>query len=85
MSDTTKSETPVQKLHLVFGGELEGLDRIVFTDMKKLDLVGVYGDFEDAHAAWRSAAQRTVDDAHMRYFIVPLHELLDPSARGPKG
>ena len=67
-----------QLLHLVFGGELTTLDRIEFSDLKSLDIVGIYPNYAEAFAAWRDAAQRSVDDAHMRYFIVHLHRLLDP-------
>ena len=67
-----------QLLHLVFGGELTTLDRIEFADLKSLDIVGIYPNYAEAFAAWRDAAQRSVDDAHMRYFIVHLHRLLDP-------
>ena len=69
---------PKQLLHLVFGGELEDLGGVHFRDVRKLDLVGVYPDNESALAAWKAKAQATVDNAHMRYFIVHLHELLDP-------
>jgi Domain of unknown function (DUF4170) len=67
-----------QLLHLVFGGELTTLEKIEFSDLKALDLVGIYPNYAEAYAAWRDAAQRSVDDAHMRYFIVHLHRLLDP-------
>lgn len=67
-----------QLLHLVFGGELASLDKVEFTDLKSLDIVGIYPNYAEAFAAWREAAQRSVDDAHMRYFIVHLHRLLDP-------
>ncbi len=67
-----------QLLHLVFGGELESLEGIQFRDLKTLDLVGVFPNYKAAEAAWRSKAQSTVDNAHMRYFIVHLHRLLDP-------
>ena len=67
-----------QLLHLVFGGELESLDGIEFRDLENLDLVGVFSDFDSARVAWKSKAQMTVDNAHMRYFIVHLHRLLDP-------
>jgi hypothetical protein len=65
-------------LHLVFGGELEQLDRTTFRDLSKLDLVGIYPNYASAYAAWKAKAQQTVDNAHMRYFIVHLHRLLDP-------
>ena len=67
-----------QLLHLVFGGELESLNGIEFRDLENLDLVGVFPDFDSARVAWKSKAQMTVDNAHMRYFIVHLHRLLDP-------
>jgi hypothetical protein len=67
-----------QLLHLVFGGELENLDSLVFKDLDKLDIVGIYPNYASAYAAWKAKAQRTVDNAHMRYFIVHLHRLLDP-------
>ena len=73
----TKAETR-QLLHLVFGGELTTLDRIEFSNLKALDIVGIYPNYAEAYAAWRDAAHRSVDDAHMRYFIVHLHRLLDP-------
>jgi hypothetical protein len=69
---------PKQLLHLVFGGELEELHGVRFRDVMKLDLVGVYPDNESALAAWKAKAHATVDNAHMRYFVVHLHELLDP-------
>ena len=70
-----------QLLHLVFGGELESLDRLEFRDLSTLDIVGIYPDYSSAHVAWKAKAQATVDNAQMRYFIVHLHRLLDPIAR----
>jgi hypothetical protein len=67
-----------QLLHLVFGGELTGLDEVAFKDLEKLDIVGVYPNYATAYAAWKSKAQQTVDNAQMRYFIVHLHRLLEP-------
>ena len=67
-----------QLLHLVFGGELTDLDRTEFKDLNHLDIVGIYPNYATAHSAWRAKAQLTVDNAHMRYFIVHLHRLLDP-------
>ncbi|MCA1489508.1 DUF4170 domain-containing protein [Sinorhizobium alkalisoli] len=67
-----------QRLHLVFGGELTTLQEVQFRDLEQLDIVGIYPDYESALAAWRAKAQMTVDNAHMRYFIVHMHRLLDP-------
>ncbi|MCH9806391.1 MAG: DUF4170 domain-containing protein [Alphaproteobacteria bacterium] len=67
-----------QLLHLVFGGELDDLEGVEFTDLGKLDIVGMYPNYAEAHAAWKQAAQRSVDNAHMRYFVVHLHRLLEP-------
>jgi hypothetical protein len=67
-----------QLLHLVFGGELAKLDDTEFKDLSKLDIVGVYPNYASAYRAWKAKAQQTVDNAHMRYFIVHLHRLLDP-------
>jgi uncharacterized protein DUF4170 len=67
-----------QLLHLVFGGELERLDAVMFRDVDKLDIVGIYPNYASAYAAWKAKAQLTVDSAQTRYFIVHLHRLLDP-------
>ena len=67
-----------QLLHLVFGGELKDPSGTEFVDTAKLDVVGIYPNYKAAYEAWRGKAQATVDDAHMRYFIVHLHRLLDP-------
>lgn len=69
-----------QLLHLVFGGELKSLKGNEFRNLDELDIVGVFPDLESARAAWKSKAQETVDNAHMRYFVVHLHRLLDPAA-----
>jgi hypothetical protein len=75
------SEAPAkQLLHLVFGGELVDLGGTEFKDLSKLDMVGLYPNYASAYAAWKAKAQQTVDNAHMRYFIVHLHRLLDPAA-----
>lgn len=68
---------PTQRLHLVFGGELVDPARNVFKDVDKIDIIGMFPDYASAFAAWKAAAQRTVDDAHMRYFIAHLHRLRD--------
>ena len=67
-----------QLLHLVFGGELKSLSGTLFRDLDALDIVGIFPDYRSAEAAWRAKAQASVDNAHMRYFVVHLHRLLDP-------
>ena len=67
-----------QLLHLVFGGELKSLSGTEFRDLDALEIVGIYPDYRSAEAAWRAKAQASVDNAHMRYFVVHLHRLLDP-------
>jgi len=69
-----------QLLHLVFGGELKRLGSVEFRDLNGLDIVGIFPDYQSAERAWKAKAQETVDNAHMRYFIVHLHRLLDPDA-----
>ena len=70
-----------QLLHLVIGGELENINEITFKDLDDVDIVGVYPNYAAAFAVWKGKAQQTVDNAHMRYFIVHLHRLLDPAAK----
>ena len=77
MTETTDQK---QLLHLVFGGELKALDSVEFKDLEKLDIVGVYPNYATAYAVWKGKAQRTVDNALMRYFIVHMHRLLDPTS-----
>lgn len=67
-----------QLLHLVFGGELENLEGITFKDLQKLDIVGIFPNYAQAHEAWQAKARETIDNAQMRYFIVHLHRLLQP-------
>jgi hypothetical protein len=69
---------PKQLLHLVLGGELSSIEDVQFKDLDKVEMVGLYPNYASAYAAWKAKAQRTVDNAHMRYFIVHLHRLLDP-------
>jgi hypothetical protein len=73
-----------QLLHLVVGGELKDLGGVEFRDLSKVDLVGAYPNYEEAYRAWKAKAQATVDNAHMRYFIIHAHRLLDPDAEGAR-
>jgi hypothetical protein len=72
MSDKTP-----QRLHLVFGGELIDPTRTEFKDPNEIHMVGIFPNYASAHAAWKAEAQRTVDNAHTRYFIAHLHRLRD--------
>ena len=76
MGDAPKSQQ--QLLHIVFGGELKDVTGVEFEDLSKMDFVGAFPNYKDAYDAWKSAAQRTVDHAEMRYFILHAHKLLDP-------
>lgn len=68
----------MSKLHLVFGGRVKDPMTLDFQDPTKLDVVGIFADYASAEKAWRGAAQRTVDDAEMKYVVVHLHRLLEP-------
>ncbi|WP_343612163.1 DUF4170 domain-containing protein [Novosphingobium sp.] len=72
----------MQKLHLVIGGRVKDPQGLDFVDLKALDYVGVFPDYASAEEAWRGAAQRSVDDAEMKYVVVHLHRLLDPASEG---
>lgn len=71
------------KLHLVFGGRVKDPQGLDFVDLANLDVVGIFPNYQTAEDAWRSNAQRTVDDAEMRYVIVHLHRLLEPDTIDP--
>tara|TARA_A100001391_G_scaffold202000_1_gene190463 strand:- start:76 stop:354 length:279 start_codon:yes stop_codon:yes gene_type:complete len=73
-----RTDNAMSKMHLVMGGRVTDPQTLDFQDLSKVDLVGVFPDYVSAEKAWRSAAQRTVDDAEMRYVIVHLHRLLEP-------
>jgi uncharacterized protein DUF4170 len=76
MSEVADSK---QLLHLVLGGELSRLDDVTFKNLDEVDIVGVFPNYATAYAAWKAKAQKTVDNAQVRYFIVHLHRLLDPA------
>lgn len=80
----TTPETKPQLLHLVFGGELSDLAEHRFSDLSALDIVGIFPDYRSAYAAWKAAAQRSVDNAMYRYFIVHMHRLLEPDINETK-
>ena len=68
----------MSKLHLVFGGRVRDPRGLDYADLESIDLVGIYDSYAEAEDAWRGRAQKTVDDAEMKYVIVHLHRLLEP-------
>lgn len=64
-----------QRLHLVFGGELKNPTLSEFRNVDMIDIVGIFPNYKTAYDAWKSKAQSTVDNAHIRYFIAHLHRL----------
>ncbi|MEL6473693.1 MAG: DUF4170 domain-containing protein [Pseudomonadota bacterium] len=76
MSDAPEPQK--QLLHIVIGGELKDVTEVEFEDLSKIDFVGAYPNYKAAYDAWKGAAQRTVDHAEMRYFILHAHKMLDP-------
>ena len=75
----------IQLLHLVIGGDLVDPNMTEFKNLSEVDFVGAYPNYDTAHKAWKAAAQRTVDNAHSRYFILHAHELIDPDKDGVIG
>ena len=71
----------MSKLHLVFGGRVKDPRALDF-DMNTIEVVGIYDSYAAAEDAWRAAAQRSVDDAEMKYVVVHLHRLLEPEGDG---
>jgi hypothetical protein len=69
----------MSKLHLVLGGRVSDPQTLDFCELDKMDLVGIYPDYATAEDVWRGCAQRTVDDAEMKYVVVHLHKLLEPT------
>lgn len=86
MSDRKEdNETPTQLLHVVIGGELIDPMKTEFKDISKIEFIGAFSDYESARKAWKNAAQRTVDNAHMRFFVLHAHHLIDPDNDGVIG
>jgi hypothetical protein len=73
----------MSKIHLVFGGRVKDPRTLEFEDLASMEVVGFFPDYKSAENAWRSAAQRTVDDAEMKFVVAHLHRLLEPDLIGP--
>ena len=69
----------MSKLHLVFGGRVKDPRTLDFKDLNDMHVVGLFPDYASALDAWRANAQRTVDDAEMKYVVVHLHRMLEPA------
>jgi hypothetical protein len=80
LSVQAKDLIMTQRLHLVFGGELKDPTTKVFRNVDDIDIVGIFPDYATAFSAWKSKAQQTVDNAHIRYFIAHIHRLRDEEA-----
>ena len=78
-------KTEKQLLHLVIGGELKDVKAVEFRDLSKVEFVGAFPNYSEARKAWKARAQATVDNAHMRYFILHAHRLIDPRGDGHSG
>lgn len=74
----------MSKLHLVFGGRVSDPRTLEFDDLNSIEIVGLFPDYASAEKAWRASAQRTVDDAEMKYVVVHLHRLLEPDLLKPE-
>ena len=79
-SANVQETTSPQRLHLVMGGRVKDPRSVEFQDPESIHVVGVFSTYEQAEEAWRANAQRTVDDAEMKYVIVHIHKLLEPSS-----
>ena len=77
--------TDKQLLHIVIGGELKDLGGTEFRDLSKVEFVGAFPNYAEARKAWKARAQATVDNAHMRFFIIHAHKLIDPDGDGVPG
>ena len=75
----------MSKLHLVFGGRVSDPQTLDFNNLDSIEMVGLFPDYASAEKAWRAAAQRTVDDAEMKFVVVHLHRLLEPDLLAPQG
>lgn len=79
------SDSAPQLLHLVIGGEVSELGGVTFKDLSRVEIVGLFPNYATALQAWKAKAQQSVDNAHMRYFIVHIHRLLDPGSDQKSG
>jgi hypothetical protein len=76
MTDMAHKTADAQPLYLVFGGELVDLQGVAFRDAAQIEVVGLFADHASALSAWKAKAHSSVDNAHMRYFVVDVHSQL---------
>ena len=70
----------MSKVHFVFGGRVKDPRGLDF-DLDTVQIVGLFPDYASAYDAWRANAQRTVDDAEVKFVVVHLHRLLEPELK----
>ena len=66
--------------HLVEAGDMHVVEQVLLHEIAH----ALVGKKHNHDAVWKAKAQATVDNAHMRYYIVHLHRLLDPEAPGSR-
>ena len=62
----------MKKLYLVYGGELADPNGGHYANPDKLEVVGIFGSYDDARNAWKRVSFQSVDNAFVRYKIAPL-------------
>ena len=70
-----------QQLYLVFGGILKKIGEEDFSNIKKLEYVGIYESLNQAEKAWKSKSIKNIDFANKRFKVIPLYSLIDPTER----
>lgn len=70
-----------QQLYLVFGGILKKIGEEDFSNIKKLEFVGIYESLNQAEKAWKSKSIKNIDFANKRFKVIPLYSLIDPTER----
>ncbi|MFQ5784301.1 MAG: DUF4170 domain-containing protein [Alphaproteobacteria bacterium] len=61
-----------QQLYLVYGGELVDPAGNAYAEPARLDVRGIFDSYEVAYEEWKAASFQAVDNALVRYRIVPL-------------
>lgn len=69
------TENPYEnkQLYAIVGGHLEFVHMKHFKDLNDVKCFGFFDNKTEATAAWKSLAMSTIDDAHMKYYIVKVY------------